>query len=323
MSVFGISRGTNLLQESSCKKTINIYLSSEVCSPHVIVKTIASIDGPVDIYCWYEGTQGLPKAGAIFMKESVFSPLYTLKKDIKLYLNSLKAWDFKNKVAEMPSSSPIGDAINRINSYAVECIYTSQFFKFCENFSKESKLCAFINNELPKKEWLFNLSADRQKSGYKVSMLFDNQLVLYECISDLDVYHAYALMQYVEGYYLIQKSIKNGLLKGQKKIEIAFVLPNDEGKYYQDLPMDIEEMLYLDFGKDLSDVEINIAFHFFQYGESLASRPYIDKSRNQKVKVEEIDSYFDFLPKRHRTIFDENLRLPFMRDVIHKFDSIL
>jgi hypothetical protein len=302
------------------RERIQLRIFSEPCSSELIVKQLASIAGLVDVYFWYEGSQCLPQSGAVFMKEQIFDPLYELKQDAKLCLYSLRAWDFKRNIATMASSTPLGEAINRINTAAIECIYSSSFFRYCTQVSTESDLYAFIRDELPKKEWLFKLSETQRKSGTTISAFFNDRSSLFDCIKDLDVSSAYSLMQYVEGYYLIRESVKKGLLNGQKRIEIAFVLPNDESKYYVDLPKDIEKMLQLDFGKDLTGVEVNISFRFFQYGGSVTSRPYIDKRpKALKVESEEIGFYFSYLTPQ--PLSQEQPRMPFLRDVIHNLNG--
>jgi hypothetical protein len=108
----------------------------------------------------------------------------------------------------------------------------------------------------------------------------------------------------------------------KKRIEIAFVLPNDESKYYIDLPKDIEKMLQLDFGKDLIAVEVNISFQFFHSGDSVTSSPYIDMRRKDlKVESGEIGSYFKYLSSK--SFSQEQPRMPFVihRDVIHNLNG--
>lgn len=284
------------IQEPNERIRLKIY--SDPCSPAVIVDKLASLEGPVDVYCWYEGPRCLPKSGANFMKEFIFEPLYNLKQDAKLYLYSLKGWDFKKNASSMSASTPLGNAINRINKTAVECIYSSSFFQYCTNFPKESGLYEFLNEELPKKKWLLNLSENQIKKGITIAKLFNESSSLFNCIQDLDVSEAYSTMQYVEGYYLIQESVRKGLINGQKKIQIAFVFPNDESKYYSDYPKDIEKMLQADFGEDVYGVDINISFRFFEYGDSVNSRPYIDRRPKAPiVKVKDIPSYFEYLSK--------------------------
>lgn len=300
-------------------KRIQVEIFSEPSSPNLIVKKLISIKGPVDIYCWYEGPYYLPKSGAQFMKNCIFEPLYKSKQDAKLCLYSLKAWS-KENIADMKPSEPLGKAINRINTAVVQCIYSSSFFQYCMEVSKESSLYAFIKEELPKKKWLFNLSEGRKPTGITVAKLFSDRTSLFDCIKNLDLALAYSPMQYVEGYYLIQESVKKGLLEGEKKIEIVFLLPNDESKYYVDFTNDIETMLQLDFGKDLMGIEIRISFHFFKYGEVLTLRPYVDKAKNpSKVKAKEISAYFNYL---FQTLpLQEYSQMPFLRDIIHNLNG--
>lgn len=302
------------------KECIRLQIYSDPCSPELIVNKLALIKGPIDIYCWYEGSQCLPKLGANFMTKSIFEPLYRLKQDAKLYLYSLKAWDFKKNISTMSSSTPLGEAINRINKAAIECIYSSSFFQYCTQIGEKSGIYEFLNGELPKKKWLFTLSENQRKRGMTIAELFNERNSLFNRIKDLDVSSAYSPMQYVEGYYLIRESVRKALLRGQKKIQIAFILPNDESKYYLDYPKDIEKMLRLDFGEKLSGIDINITFQFFKYGDSLAARPYIDKRRNApKVKAEDIGYYFNYLSQP--SFSREPSSTPFLRDVIHNING--
>lgn len=272
-------------------------------SPESVVSRIASIQGPVDVYCWYEGPRGLPPLGAAFMMESLLAPLYAQKRDAKVWLYSLKGWDFHKTVSQMPASTPLGEAINRINRSAVEAIYASSFFRFCE---KNENLYSFLSEALPQKKWAFELSEKKNETGIKISQLFDNRPSLFDSVADYDVSKAYSLMQYVEGYYLIRESVKKRLSCGEKKVNIVFALPNDEGKYYRDLPEDLERMLHADFGTAFSDLEITVSFLFFEYGKSMTERPYIGKG---EVKPKDIEKYLDYLSL--------NTRIPFLRDEIH------
>ncbi len=309
--ISGISKQTNLSWQLQ-KEQIRVQLDSEPCSPEAVVKNLAAIQGPVDIYCWYEGLKGLPKSGALFMKKSIFEPLFALKKDVKFWLYSLKAWNFQNNIDSMPKSY-LEEVLNSINKVIIECIGSASFFRYCVKVPKEKEdLYTFINQELPKKKWLLELSKNQKETGIKVKSLFNNQTSLFDCSQNLDVQCAYSQMQYIEGYYLIQESVKRGISSGQKKINIAFVLANDESKYYRDFPKDIEKMLRLDFKESLAEIEVNIIFQFFQYEESLKSRPYYYKnSRDPEVKTEEISSYFSFLISKQ----------PFCKDVLHNLNG--
>jgi hypothetical protein len=276
-----------LKEQISCKLFFDYY------SPEELVKYLGSIKESIHIYLWYEGTQGVPKSGAEFMKESILKPLYLLKRDSTIYLYSLKGWDFEKNVKNMNKSTLIGEAINSKKSN-IECIYSYSFFQYCMNISKESEIYKYFNEEIPKKEWLFKYSSKKQ-IGKKVIDLFNNQSSLFDFIKDLDVVHAYSAMQFIEGYYLIRESIKKGILKKQRKINTIFVLPNNEIDYYLDYPKDIEKILKLDFGESLINIDINIEFRCFKFKE-ITSRPYIYKTtKAKKIKPEEVNYYFDYL----------------------------
>jgi len=294
-----ISKMSNLSWQEPNEKVEVCVVLSAIRTPDEAVKEIAAIKGPVDVYCWYEGPKYLPKIGADFMK-SIFAQLFALKKDAKLCLYSLRAWDVEKGqgVTEMPASTLIGEAINRIDKSAVECFYSSAFFQYCAKVEKEkSDLYTFINTELPQKKWLIVLSENRKQNGIQVKELFNNDASLLDFVQDWDFSIAYSSMQYVEGYYQIRESVQKGLSDGRKKIEIAFLLPNDEGKYYTDYSKDIKKMLWLDFGKKLDGIPVKITFEFFKFTEESRARPYLGVGKDEKVKKKEVRSYFDYLSK--------------------------
>lgn len=250
------------------------------------------------------------------MQTALIKPLYSQEKT-KIWLYSLKGWDFKEKVQRLCTTTVLGNVINRINRAAIECIYASSFFQFCKQVSIESDLYAFISTEMPKKTWLFELSQKRDPIGLSVSQFFDNQSSLFNFAAKMDVAHAYSLMQYVEGYYLIREIVKNALIKGEGKIECIFALPNDEGKYYRDLSLDMEKLLKADFGDALTNFQINICFKFFKY-KKLKDRPYIEKNPlAQKVTIENIEKYFPFLLQK----FQEHQKTYPPRDIIHNLNG--
>ena len=268
---------------------IDVHLVSEPRVTHRVVEDLAHIKGPLDIYCWYEGFDSIPKAGASFMKQSIFEPLFALKRDVKIYLCSLKSWDFTKSLSHMETSTALGEAINQINIADIECIYSRSFFQYCTRVSSDSGVYHFIN-EIPFKR----LSADTNKCGMRIDELLDFQPSLLDGIADLDARSAYPFLRYIEAYYFVRESVRKGLRANKSKITIAFALPNDEGKYYQEFSKDLEKILLLDFGQHLSDIKIAIVFQFFQYGASSHEKPHRGQDL-PKVRPEEIHTYFDYL----------------------------
>lgn len=266
-----------------------------------VVKNIANIEGCVDMYCWYSGAYGLPKDGAETMSSSIFSPLYRKKQDIMLNLYSLRAWQFDDK----DKVSRLGKAIEQLNNPAVQWLESSTFFRFCLD-KADGELYELIKAELPKKQWLFELSERRtSKKGLKnksVREFLGNNKSLLDCLNDYDVQLAYSSMQYVEGYYLIRRSVQNAINKKSKQVQIAFVLANDESDYYQDLQKDIEKMLKADFGRAIEDFTIKILFQLFKYGEP-DCRPY--NGTGVKLKPSEMGGIFKYLDEDN----NETMRL--------------
>lgn len=289
------------------KSFVTVDIQPDPVWPVEVIKSLATIEGPVDIYCWYEGPACLPIKGATFMQKYLFEPLFEIKKDAKLFLYSLNGWNFNSKTiaGNIPPTTALGRAINAINKVAIECIYASSFFNYCTKTADDAPIYRFIKKELPKKTWLSDLSQDRTPIGMTIRDFFNQAISLLDCINERDVIKSYSMLQYVEGYYLIREAINRGLEQRQQKIEIAFMLPNDEAKYFQDYPQDIEKMLQADFGDTLNDMEINIRFRFFKYDPQLLdsdktwneieidkkSRPYLGLVKAGCVSAKKVKNY--------------------------------
>jgi len=279
--------------------TVSVQINQTLLKPSEIVQELAGRRGPLDIYCWYEGPQGLPRSGATFYKESFFEPLLRQKEDVTLNIYSLKGWDFGRTASNM-CDTPLGKAINRLNNVAIQALYSSSFFQYSLSIPQESPLYRLVLEELPKKQWLAELSKGYKPKGQSVAHLLEEQPSLFDAIRDLDVSEGYSYMQYIEGYYLIKKAVEKAINQDLSKVQVAFVLPNDEGKYYKDLPQDLEPMLQADFGQALNSMEIDTSFLFFPYGDKLSARPYIDRSKSARnVTQEEIPFY---LPAAKTTV---------------------
>ena len=300
-------------------RKIEIQMPSKSMPIQTIIESLSSLQDPLDVFCWYEGTQGISAAAAAFSRTSIIEPLLKAKEDAKIYLYSLRGWDFKKSLSKLAYSSSLSDEINKINSSKVQCLEASAFFRYCLKNSYNSQFYDFTSKELPKKKWVVVLSSSKKDTHKTVSDIFENHSSLFDCIKKEDAAKAYSAIQYIEAYYLIQKAIETRLYNNPKCIEIAFVLPNDEGKYYLDLPQDIEKMLQINFGRKLDGINIHISFHSFEYGNSVEDRPYINRDKTvAKVDKTEIKSYFDFLSqKQKKTIRSDPPDVGFVRDLIH------
>ncbi len=283
----------NSVQQTTTSTTV--LCQNEVKPPRLVIQDVSYITGPLDVYCWYEGVEGLPESGAHFMSDEILKPLFAAKKDTKVFLYSLKAWSFKNRVSEMNCNNPLADVVNRIDNTRLELIDSASFFQYCAKPLEKSALHEFLIEELPKKKGLMALSAQLKNSGKSIKDLFGEDISLFTPLDNWDLGLAYGFMHYVEGYYLLRESVERGLKEGRNPINVAFVLPNDEYKYYVDFLRDLEKMLELDFGYRLKKTVVVVSFNNFSFGSSLKSRPYIDSINPNRVEACEIAPYFNFL----------------------------
>lgn len=279
------------------KKCVIVDIQSKPIAPEEVVENLASIEGEPDVYTSYEDPSLITKLGEKFLKEKLFEPLYNLK-NAKLLLYSLEAWNFQRNVNSINETSVKGGHVSSINKVFIDSVYASSFFKFCTQYNHEAHLYLLVNEELPKKQWLAELSANRNPGGKTVGEFFEQKITLVDCVKEWDVSKSYSILQYLEGYLIMEVLIKD-LEQEEKKIQFAFVLPNDEAKYYQD--EDIEKMLKAEFGEKLNGLDLNVYFRFYEYGSNMSSRPYLGSlQRGLNVRDSEIENYFNCIPTNQK-----------------------
>jgi hypothetical protein len=295
------------------KEPIRTKIASTIVSAEEVVEAVASKKGPVDVICWWEGPKCLPRKGALWMKNNVLEPLYAKKReDARVHLYSLKdSWGFDKTVKQMPYSTPAGATINQLKSSQVSCMYGFDFFRYAASVPVTApRLYSYVSKTLPEKEQLFALSKDKTGKGRSIEEFFGGSS-LFDCIRERACVEGYSAMQFYEAFFLVRESVQRGLSYGQKNIQVAFVLPNDEGKYYEEFGKEISTLLQLEFGDALKEVTIDIDFYFFCYGNSQEERPYLSKTE-PKLKPDQIKASFDYLSPAHllpsrRFFRDENL----------------
>lgn len=308
--ILEVPREINSIEQATNRAiTINYF---DKCPMGEVLARLSS--GPVDVYCWYESPKkGIPISGALF-NESFFKCLLETNNEAKIYPYSLYGW-YERSLKRMRDSTLLGQEIDRIGRGAIKCVYSTEFFKWCAKFQGDSSLKNFITREFRQdsrskspKKWLFDLSIEmiEQKiaspNPLPIKELFMNKPSLFDCFRDKTFGEAYSAMQYVEGYYLIRRSVEKAIEEGRREIKIAFVFPNDEGKYYlNSFSDDIEAMLRADFDDKLNAIKIDIGFSFFEYLDGSPKcrpyRPYRPEEYEDSMIKEgkKILPFFDFL----------------------------
>ena len=84
-----------------------------------------------------------------------------------------------------------------------------------------------------------------------------------------DASKCYSTLQYLEGCLLVEEIVQKS---AEQEVDILFVLPNDELKYYQDATGAFEQDVA--FLLHHSDKRVQIQFYSFPYGENEQHRPY-------------------------------------------------
>ena len=229
------------------------------------------------IYTWFEGTVCIPKSGASFIKEKFLKPLFC-KDKINIYLYSLLHWNFRIRKKSVLINNQFLPLRN------IDCVCSSGFFEYIKNIENTNfQLFKYICENISQREDLLNISKNYRKCNISIFDYFGKTLLFGE--ENRDITEIYSILQYLELYYLIRRLLYDSC---DKKIEICFVLPNDESKYYSNFENDLTQMLILDLQEKIFDVEIIISMYFFKYGDSNNCRPYIDRGKNFAIKQNEI-----------------------------------
>lgn len=244
-----------------------LTLNLNPLSTEAVVKALSVEGADTDVYTWYEGPKGLPEKGSTFLQKELLDPL---KGKVKFCLYSLCGWDFEKTVSKIPSSTSIGEKMG--------CIYASSFFRWCQSEGgAKTALYQYLRIVMPKKKWLFAISQKLvgKKLSMKVGDFFERVPSIFDRLYANKTSYAYSAIQYVEAYYLIRESVAKALAEKRKDANVFFVLPNDEGKYYQDLPKELDVLLKLDFGDRIKDLKIKVTFLPYLYTSSIKARPYL------------------------------------------------
>lgn len=123
---------------------------------------------------------------------------------------------------------------------------------------------------------------DKENIDIRIGEIFNQSSEMLKPIFDVDCNKAYSAFQYLEAIYLITHIVdaRLSLPNADKEINIAFVLPNDENKYYNPenammIQEDIRVISSLKFGQALNEKKLNVSFIPFGY-KHIDSRPYLD-----------------------------------------------
>lgn len=260
-----------------------------------VCSKIIRMDSP-QILIWYIGVNGLKQNGSEFYKNFLFSPIVKAGNQPVFWMLDLTAWKaLVTQKVHINKNSKIAEKINFLQSRHFNCIHSSGIFKRMKNLSDDSVVSHFKNSL--KKEFIWESSKHVPNSDISIGEAFENNCPIFSDWYHVDTNKFYSVLQYVEGFLLIEEivlnAIKNKIL--DKDLKIVFVIPNDEIKYYFDEDNSFEKdvIFFLSHyhGDRLKGMNIQVSMLSFTYGKEKHHRPYNSPGatlKSSKVLLEEI-----------------------------------
>lgn len=244
-----------------------------------LIKEIGQIKNP-QIFLWYFGPDGLREQGVNYYKKDL-KGILSLKNGSQCLLYDLAAWSaLFGTDSKVVKFNPNVDVINGFDVTGIRCIKSCNFFDWVQK-EDNPDIISFVRDTILKRKFIFAKSESYPETGIKIGDVFPSTCQMLENILECDTGKSYSALQYIEGCYLIIKTIENYVKDKFEEINMVFALPNDEFKYYQNqedkkdnsLVQDVQHLAKLKFGEVLSGKRINIMFFTFRFmGEG--NRPY-------------------------------------------------
>lgn len=237
---------------------------SRLASPHVIL--------------WYVGTHGLKKKAVDFYRKSVIAPLLNSYKDITFWLIDLTAWGaLKNPKVTITKYSSHAETLDKSITATVKCIKSADIFKKMQSITQPS-IINYFHRALAR-PFIWQASANARNNSLILKDIFPDGCPLLSPFYNYQTSKSYSMLQYLEGCLIVHEIICKILdEKNNKDVEIIFMLPNDEIKYYRDenfsFKSDLEFLTKSLQGELVDRLNITVKFFSFKYGESISKRPY-------------------------------------------------
>lgn len=246
---------------------------------NLIVSEVNKIHNSPHLVLWYIGPEGLKKEGVKFYKDNILNPVLSQNENARFCLVDLTAWGaFKKENRSINLSSSCSSVIDDFPGGRISCIKSSQLLNKIQ-CPEDEEIANHFRLAL-RRDFLQNLSKKFPHIGVQLGNIFSESNSIAKEWGFLDVAKAYSMIQYLEGCFLVDEIVsKAAAVHECSEIEIVFILPNDEYKYYQDesnfFQRDIEFLISRRCRHvDISQFNISVHFYSFQYGSDQKMRPY-------------------------------------------------
>ena len=197
------------------------------------------------------------------------------------------AWANLNKL-----SFSTAEGLNRcysstenLNSDSLYILKSSDFFQKLKKI--ENGPVFNLLQTIGKRDSILSTSSTFPDIGLSVEETVGLCPVLMDYYYD-DCTKIYSLLQYYELLFLIE----NIVLNNPSVATIKFILPNDEYKYYPDLPrLENDLSLFLQYRLNFTG-NLSVQIQCFTYGKKISQRPYLNTTQgmveSQLLNIEDI-----------------------------------
>lgn len=269
-----VSNSTSL-DAQRCRVHVDFFEESSVAQ---VVTEITKLSNP-QVVLWYIGPRGLKKTGVEFYRESLISPLFLSNPNATFWLIDLTAWSaFLSTQGSIQNRSSYCELIQKLSHPRIKCISADVVFKKMQAI-KDLEIMHYFRDAL-KRSFIEKSSLNFPKRDILIGDIFHSNCTLMSDWYNYDVANVYSIFQYLEGCLLCEEIWTQEYHKQPTKtVEIAFALPNDELKYYQDSEGSFQKDIKFLMNKrceeeQIADITLNIKFFAFKYGSEPTHRPY-------------------------------------------------
>lgn len=247
------------------------HFDDKIYSSKLVMEKIQKLIDPQTIY-WYFGPYGLSDSGAHFYKKNFLHPLEN--KSIT-WLYDLTAWRSLRAKNLSFEDNKFLKKINDFGLTAIKTVTSKGFFEWL-NSENNPEIIAYVNDTIFKRESIFKASESHAPSNIKICEVFESHSKMLEEIKDLDCQKVYSALQYLEGIYLITLIAEKKFKEDATEVNISFVLPNDEQKYYNQKTFELDARFILQHKlAQISNLKkLTVYFHSFSFN-FITDRPYL------------------------------------------------
>lgn len=266
------------------KPFVFVSFEEELTTDEVVEKLSSCINP--NIILWYIGCYGLREQGVKFYKDKIISPILNRNQGAIFSLVDLTAWSaFRDARISLDKANSCSTVLESFNFIRIQCIRSSEIFKRLKEID-DPDILEYFSTALCR-EFILASSAMVEDSEITIGKIFSKNCKIIADRYEQDANKCYSLLQYMEGCLLIEKIYTKMANKFDGDLEIRFVLPNDEWKYYKDdknsFARDVQFLLSKTCSKLNAAVSrVNVKFLCFKYGSKICERPY--NARGKVIK---------------------------------------